>query len=171
MTEPRKAEAVSFAFRIALVHKFDELFKTGMALVEETANYLDGTGRQESKQLKRVAALIYARESMRLTVRLMAAASWLVLTRAFKETEISSAQYALRKKKIKLPEADEKPPECQELPTTLQDLITRAFTLVNDVSRFDRMLEISGHDSPPEVFGRVDARALQDILRAHFERT
>ena len=40
-------------------------------LVEETAAYLDGDRRQQSKALGRAAALAYATESMRLTTRLM----------------------------------------------------------------------------------------------------
>ncbi|HMO43574.1 MAG TPA: DUF1465 family protein, partial [Phenylobacterium sp.] len=49
---------------------FDRTFQEGMELVEETAAYLDGAGRQESKRLDRTAALAYAAESMRLTTRL-----------------------------------------------------------------------------------------------------
>ena len=63
-----------------------------MALVEETAAYLDGPGRQESKKLARNGALAYATESMRLTTRLMQLASWLLLHRAVKEGEMSLAQ-------------------------------------------------------------------------------
>ena len=55
---------------------FDRTFQEGMELVEETATYLDGTGRQDSKLLSRSAALAYAGESMRLTTRLMQLASW-----------------------------------------------------------------------------------------------
>ena len=50
---------------------FDRTFQEGMELVEETAAYLDGAGRHESKRLSRSAALAYASESMRLTTRLM----------------------------------------------------------------------------------------------------
>jgi len=61
---------------------FDRTFQEGMALVEETASYLDGPGRQESKSLERRLALGYAGESMRLTTRLMQVASWLLVQRA-----------------------------------------------------------------------------------------
>ena len=46
---------------------FRALFRDGMALVEETAAYLDGDGREDSRTLPRQAALTYASESMRLT--------------------------------------------------------------------------------------------------------
>ena len=48
---------------------FDRTFEEGMTLVEETAAYLDGAGRHDSKLLSRNAALAYASESMRLTAR------------------------------------------------------------------------------------------------------
>ena len=64
---------------------FDHTFQEGMDLVEETAGYLDGGGRQESKLLSRNAALAYAAESMRLTTRLMQVASWLLVQRAVRE--------------------------------------------------------------------------------------
>ena len=56
---------------------FDKTFDEGMALVEETARYLDGKGREEARVLPRKAAMLYAGESMRVTTRLMQAASWL----------------------------------------------------------------------------------------------
>ena len=77
-----------------------------MALVEETATYLDGPGRQESKKLVRAAALAYATESMRLTTRLMQLASWLLLHRAVKEGEMSLAQASKEKTKVKLSSPD-----------------------------------------------------------------
>src|SRR5271156_70620 len=61
---------------------FERTFQEGMDLVEETAAYLDGGGREDSKLLSRNAALAYAAESMRLTTRLMKVASWLVGQRA-----------------------------------------------------------------------------------------
>src|SRR6202034_3420247 len=73
------------------------------APVEETASYLDGSGRQESKKLERGAAMVYASESMRLTTRLMQLASWLLLHRAVKEGEMTLAQASKEKGKVRLP--------------------------------------------------------------------
>src|SRR5882762_6950111 len=104
MSEPSATEAgrpVSFGERLASSQIFSDLFKEGMALVEETASYLDGAGRQESKKLDRSAALAYATESMRLTTRLMQLASWLLLHRAVKEGEMSLAQANKEKSKVK----------------------------------------------------------------------
>src|SRR5947207_13395819 len=70
---------------------FERTFQEGMELVEETAGYLDGEGRQESKLLSRNAALSYAAESMRLTTRLMQVASWLLVQRAVREGDMEPA--------------------------------------------------------------------------------
>jgi len=67
---------------------FQRTFQEGMDLVEETAGYLDGAGRQASKLLSRNAALAYAAESMRLTTRLMQVASWLLVQRAVREGDM-----------------------------------------------------------------------------------
>ena len=60
---------------------FERTFQEGMELVVETASYLDGAGRQESKLLSRNAALDYASQSMRLTTRLMQVPSGLIAQR------------------------------------------------------------------------------------------
>src|SRR4030088_3764912 len=102
MSEKSAKGAVWFGARLAGSQAFADLFRDGMALVEETAAYLDGPGRQESKKLSRHGALAYATESMRLTTRLMQLASWLLLHRAVKEGEMSLAQANKEKTKVKL---------------------------------------------------------------------
>src|SRR3982074_2651687 len=67
---------------------FQRTFQEGMDLVEETAGYLAGAGRQASKLLSRNAAPAYAAESMRLTTRLMQVASWLLVQRAVREGDM-----------------------------------------------------------------------------------
>ena len=67
---------------------FDHTFDEGMALVEETARYLDGQGREEARVLPRKAAMLYAGESMRVTTRLMQAASWLLVQRAVRDGDM-----------------------------------------------------------------------------------
>ena len=108
MSEKRASEAgaVSFSERLASSQVFATLFRDGMALVEETASYLDGSGRTESKKLERSAALVYATESMRLTTRLMQLASWLLLHRAVKEGEMTLAQASKEKSKVRLAACD-----------------------------------------------------------------
>lgn len=133
-----EAQPVSFGERLANSQAFADLFRDGMALVEETATYLDGPGRQESKKLARSAALAYATESMRLTTRLMQLASWLLLHRAVKEGEMSLAQANKEKAKVKLSATDHHDPNNVELlPETLRELISRAQALQSKVRRLD----------------------------------
>src|SRR5437868_3492244 len=125
-----EAGPVSFGERLASSQAFATLFRDGMGLVEETASYLDGTGRQDSKKLERAAALAYATESMRLTTRLMQLASWLLLHRAVKEGEMTLSQANKEKSKVKL--ASVRMSEEQSLkllPVKLQDLIARSIQL------------------------------------------
>jgi regulator of CtrA degradation len=133
-----EAQPVSFGEKLANSQAFSELFREGMALVEETATYLDGAGRQESKALTRGAALAYATESMRLTTRLMQLASWLLLHRAVKEGEMSLAQASKEKAKVKLSTADTSDPQnVALLPAQLRDLIERSQKLQLRIRRLD----------------------------------
>ena len=133
-----ESQPVSFGERLANSQVFADLFRDGMALVDETATYLDGPGRQESKKLERAAALAYATESMRLTTRLMQQASWLLLHRAVKEGEMSLAQANKEKSKVKLSAADTHDPANLELlPERLRELIGRSQALQGKVRRLD----------------------------------
>jgi len=133
-----EAQPVSFGERLANSQAFADVFRDGMALVEETATYLDGPGRAESKKLERAAALAYATESMRLTTRLMQLASWLLLHRAVKEGEMSLAQANKEKTKVKLSAADTHDANNMELlPETLGVLIARSQQLQSKVRRLD----------------------------------
>src|ERR671913_98749 len=121
------AGAVSFSEHVANSQVFSALFRDGMALVEETASYLDGPGRKESKRLQRTAALAYATESMRLTTRLMQIASWLLLHRAVKEGEMTLTQANKEKSKVKLAAGEPGDPDAiKALPEKLRDLIARS---------------------------------------------
>jgi regulator of CtrA degradation len=161
------AQPVSFGERLANSQAFSDLFRDGMALVEETASYLDGPGRAESKQLARAAALAYATESMRLTTRLMQLASWLLLHRAVKEGEMSLAQASKEKTKVKLSSADMHDPNNFELlPATLRDLIARSQGLQGKVRRLDTTIH---NRVPPEEVPLVNPVERQlGLLKAAF---
>src|ERR1043165_1857079 len=132
------AGPVLFSEKLASSQAFAGLFKEGMALVEETATYLDGPGRQESKKLERAGALAYATESMRLTTRLMQLASWLLLHRAVKEGEMSLAQASKEKAKVKLAAVDSHDAgNIALLPAQLRELIERSQKLYAKVRRLD----------------------------------
>src|ERR1700729_2730946 len=169
MSEKRASEAgaVSFSERLAGSQVFATLFRDGMALVEETASYLDGSGRQESKKLDRSAAMVYATESMRLTTRLMQLASWLLLHRAVKEGEMTLAQASKEKSKVRLAACD--PGDAKSialLPGRLQELIGRSTKLQAEVRRLDATM----HAPPPikmSVGNPVERQ--MGLLKAAFE--
>ena len=50
-------EPISFGRKALSSETFLALFREGMALLEETADYLDGPGREESRELSRVGSL------------------------------------------------------------------------------------------------------------------
>jgi regulator of CtrA degradation len=132
------AELVSLGERLAASQAFATLFRDGMALVEETAAYLDGPGRKESKALERAAALAYATESMRLTTRLMQLASWLLLHRAVNEGEVTLAQATREKSKINLSGADKADDDVVRMwPQTLRALVARSLKLQDRLQRLD----------------------------------
>jgi regulator of CtrA degradation len=125
---------------------FERTFDEGMALVEETARYLDGKGREESKDLPRKAALLYAGESMRVTTRLMQAASWLLVQRAVHDGEMepelaAGDRYRLGSKEICLGGRDG---GTELLPQMLQDLLTRSDNLYRRIARLDDILFSGG---------------------------
>src|SRR5215510_11951580 len=140
MNERPANEAVPIVFgeKLASSQTFAALFRDGMTLVEETAGYLDGPGRRESKLLERSAALAYATESMRLTTRLMQIASWLLLHRAVNEGEMSLAQANKEKAKVKLSTGEGGDVDTIALlPETLRELIERSLRLQERVRRLD----------------------------------
>src|ERR1700674_2705590 len=110
---------------------FERTFEEGMSLVEETARYLDGRGRNESRDLPRKAAMLYAGESLRVTTRLMQAASWLLVQRAVHDGDMpaedaASERYRLGSKDICLGGGSD---GVELLPATLRDLLARSDNL------------------------------------------
>jgi regulator of CtrA degradation len=161
------AELVTFGAVLAASQAFSTCFREGMALVEETAAYLDGPGRQDAKKLERAAALAYATESMRLTTRLMQLASWLLLHRAVNEGEMSLAQASREKKKVKLvPSAIIEEATLRMLPARLRDLIERSSRLLDKVRRLDATI----HAQPSPEASPSPVRHHITQLRAAFER-
>jgi regulator of CtrA degradation len=134
--------AVSFATKLVASDSFKALFRDGMALVEETANYLDGDGREDSKRLPRLAALAYATESMRLTTRLMQIASWLLLQRAVNEGELTQNEAASEKRKVRLNEqqTSTNPDALSKLPPRLISIVDRSLRLQTRVLHLDRVI-------------------------------
>ena len=139
---------------------FDRTFDEGMALVEETARYLDGKGREEARSLPRKAAMLYAGESMRVTTRLMQAASWLLVQRAVRDGDMDRSdalhdRYRLGSREICLGVCAE---ETDELPLQLQDLLGRSDNLYRRIARLDDVLFGTGEVSSG-ARGQMDALA------------
>jgi regulator of CtrA degradation len=167
MSEKSVKDAVSFGERLAASQAFSDLFRDGMALVEQTAAYLDGPGRQEAKRLSRNAALAYATESMRLTTRLMQLASWLLLHRAVKEGEMTLAQANKEKAKVKLATAEYNDEQnIKLLPERLRALIERSKALQRAVRRLDATM----HATPARTDRDNPVERQIGLLKAAFEQ-
>lgn len=137
---------ISLAERMVFSDSFKPIYSEGMDMVEEAAAYLDGEGRERARSLSRVAATLYAAESMRLTTRLMQVASWLLLQRAARNGEMSRQQVEAEKAKIRLdtPSAGAAATGWEELPLAFVEIIERSLRLQARVRRMDR-----------EVYGEV----------------
>jgi regulator of CtrA degradation len=148
---------------------FRALFREGMALVEDTAAYLDGAGREEAKSLSRQAALTYASESMRLTTRLMQIASWLLVQRAVAEGEISPDQALSERNRVRLAAAE--PPsalfDAALLPERLKDLIGHSVRLHARILHLDRLIT---DDLPPPAPRESPVAVQQWLIRSAFGR-
>jgi regulator of CtrA degradation len=147
-------QPVKLAERRMFSASFKPLYDEGMRLVEQAAEYLDGAGRSEAKSLSRVAATLYAAESMRLTTRLMQIASWLLLQRAANSGEMTRDQVASEKSKVRLDtiSATNGAPGWEELPAAFVDLIERSLRLQSLVCRLDD--ELYGASVPFEAVRR-----------------
>ncbi len=162
--------AVSFGRKLAGSDAFKSLFKEGMYLVELSAAYLDGPGRLEAKALPRSTALAYASESMRLTTRLMQMASWLLMQRAVNEGDMSPAQAAQEKNKVKLSRQDlsSDPDIFSLLPEVLQDLCDQSLRLQERILHLDSLL----YQNPPRSSSRARPIAIESqmaMLREAFD--
>ena len=139
---------------------FERTFDEGMSLVDETAKYLDGKGRQESRDLPRKIAMLYAGESMRVTTRLMQAASWLLVQRAVRDGDMARAdalhdRYRLGSREICLGICAE---DTGPLPGQLRNLLDRSENLYRRIARLDDILFGEG-DAPLGARGHLDTLA------------
>ncbi|MCB1478179.1 MAG: DUF1465 family protein [Tepidamorphaceae bacterium] len=155
---------ISFGRKALSSEAFLGLFREGMSLLEETADYLDGPGRDDSRDLSRVGSLSYAAESMKLTTRLMQMASWLLLHRAVNEGEMTHKQAAREKAKVKLQDIGgaEKSSGFDELPEPLRELIARSIRLQERIQRLDTQIYSTGEE-------KVSAQA-ENPLRDQLDR-
>lgn len=138
---------------------FERTFQEGVDLVEETAGYLDGAGRQESKMLSRNAALAYAAESMRLTTRLMQVASWLLVQRAVREGDMAPGAACEERYRLAAEEVCRNGDglEGDRLPAGLLALLDRSERLYERVRHLDRRMYVEVEDATPHpVLSQID---------------
>ena len=161
---------VNFLARFTASSQFHKVFREGMGLVEETANYLDGSGRQDARSLDRHGAIAYATESMRLTTRLMQLASWLLLQRAVGQGELTDEAAAAEKRRINLGEIGAGAPlsGSDQLPGALQALVQRSLQLHFRILRLDRLI-VDGRTPPTEPANPVASQV--DRLQRIFAQT
>ncbi len=158
-------DAVALVHRFTASPAFNALFRQGMDLVEESAAYLDGPGREESRALPRAAGLAYATESMRLTTRLMQIASWLLLQRAVKEGELTPSQALTERHRVKLARQGVAcaPELFDALPATLRDLSRRSLRMQERVIHLNQgLLSARAPAAPiPESFVAAQVERLR----------
>jgi regulator of CtrA degradation len=162
------AGPIRFGQNFVSSEAFKALFQEGMELIEETAAYLDGPGRADSRQMLRESSIAYASESMRLTTRLMQIASWLLLQRAVAEGELTPDQAHIEKNRVRLT-VQETPTtiaEFEVLPSRLKDLIGFAARLHARITHLERL--ISESDIVPPVVGSNPVAVQQGMLEKIF---
>jgi regulator of CtrA degradation len=126
---------------------FERTFQDGMSLVEDTAAYLDGAGRQEARLLVRSNALAYANASMRLTTQLMQVASWLLVQRAVREGDMAASEACEARYRLGgasgeplIADVGDETEETPVLPVGLLSLLERTRKLHERVAHLDRRM-------------------------------
>jgi regulator of CtrA degradation len=168
MSESAASPPAAFARSFVTSEAFRAMFREGMLLVEETAAYLDGPGREESRTLPRDAALAYATESMRLTTRLMQIASWLLVQRAVAEGEITAEQARTEKNRVRLADVGPQTPDgaLAQLPERLRELMAASVRMQARVLHLEAAVAV---ERAPETREAVNPLASQlDRLKSAF---
>jgi regulator of CtrA degradation len=160
---------VPFAEKYAVSPQFDDLFREGMALVEDAASYLDGPGRRASKTLSGAAGLAYSTESMRLTTKLMQIASWLLVRRSVGRGEMTLEEALKSRQRAKLTYSgrSKRPEGFEELPDDLKRLVNECDALYDRVLRLDRLISRSNDRAPSPSDNPVGSQV--ERLREAFE--
>ena len=129
---------------------FNRVYSDGMSLVEETAAYLDGPGRDMAGELPREPGLTYASWSMELTTRLMQAASWLVMQKAVRDGDMRredalKSKYRMHRDE---PSLDTSAQRGLGLPDRFLDLVERSEGLFERICRLDQALYVTPQTGP-----------------------
>ncbi len=154
------AELLSFGDRFTTSPQFSKLFREGMELVEETAEYLDGEGRTQSRRLTPPASLAYTSESIRLTTRLTQLASWLLVRRAIAAGEITAAEAHNHRHRVTLSRQSAlRPNGFDDLPETFKKLIADSHRLHDRILRLERIFDdgaTAANESASRINGQIE---------------
>lgn len=168
-----EASMISFGERFFASSRFQAVYREGMSLVEETAQYLDGHGREDSRKLAGQVALTYATESMRLTTRLMNLASWLLIRRSVNSGEMSQQKARSERQRLKLDIG--RPAHVRDfsgLPERLRHLIGASFEFQDKIVKLDRLFEdgpVLGVRMPAPVPSRGQSEPNGEAVRHAFD--
>ncbi len=170
MIDTSRSSAVPFGRTFISSEAFRTLFREGMLLVEDTAAYLDGPGRDESRLLARDAALAYATESMRLTTRLMQIASWLLVQRAVAEGELTPEQARTEKNRVRISDTAIPTPDAVMalLPQRLLQLVDNSIRMQTRVQHLENLVVAETDDAAGLVERSNGVNQQIDRLRAAF---
>lgn len=148
---------IPFGRKYTESEKFSAVFREGMALVEATAAYLDGDGREDARKLNSSASLAYATVSMRLTTRLMQLASWLLIRRAVNDGEMTSKEAFEEQNKVKFqsPGNQVRDEAYEAMPERLRELNEASISLHRRVLAIDKLLRAELEGAPVEGANRV----------------
>ena len=161
-----ESSAIVFGEKFARSSQFDAIFREGMQLVEQTAEYLDGAGREQAKGLRPPVSVVYATESMRLTTRLLDLATWLLVQRSLKDGDIMEEEAHAKRDNMELrPFARPTNIRCfEDLPDGLQNLIIASFSLSDRITQLDLAMRANAVDVFPVASNPVNEhlRKLED---------
>ena len=163
--------AISFGEKYVESDSFKNVFREGMALVEEAAGYLEGNGRSEAKKLQPELSFAYATESMRLTTRLMQLASWLLIRRAVNEGEMTMEQAEEEEHKVKLQAIGSlaRAKGYEELPFSMKDLVERSLRFYDRILKLDHMIRDTRENKPEDADANNPLSHHLGRLKAAFE--
>ncbi len=163
--------AISFGEKYVESDSFKNVFREGMALVEEAAGYLEGEGRLEAKKLQPELSFAYATESMRLTTRLMQLASWLLIRRAVNEGEMTLKQAEEEEHKVKLQAIGSlaRAKGYDELPASMKELVERSLRFYDRIVKLDRMIRDTTEGDHEDQNGNSPLSQHIGRLKAAFE--
>jgi len=152
---------VNFFTKFTSSEQFEKVFREGMSLVEETANYLDGPGRLDARVLERHGAIAYATESMRLTTRLMQLASWLQRAIGAGELTVEDARKETHRISLNDIGKGHDLTGANDLPDALKALVERSLTLHQRIQKLDSMIsaQTSTAQMPSPVNDQIDRLA------------